>query len=284
MLNRKYTGVRSMGACVYAHLSSWLHSPRTMIMGIVILFSMYINARNFGFNLSVQHHTAHLGEAIFTYLNQGFKVEMTTVFLLVMVSEIPKRIAFQNTMLLRISRKKWLASQILFCVTVVVLMITLLTAFCTVISLPYIEPGSGWSDLERLAADPDYQYEFQLVPEYIRGMSPFGACLCAAAVLFSFWITMLLVILLFSIFGQPNLGMLIYVSIIQFALTVRYEWIGIHVPTDYATLGAVAYQFSGRELEYLPKVLGVYVLIDLAMIVCMTVRVHHTDLCFNGKE
>ena len=30
----------------------------------------------------------------------------------------------------------------------------------------YDTPGGGWSDLERLAADPDYVYEVQFAPAY----------------------------------------------------------------------------------------------------------------------
>lgn len=276
---------RSMRACLYAHMSAWLHSPRTAVMGIVILCFTYMHARSFGYLLSIYGHTAHLGETVFWYLNTGFNVVMTSTFLLIMVSEIPKRTSFQHTMLIRITRGKWLASQILFCFTVTLLMLTLMSAFCIALSLPYLTPGSGWSDLERLSQNPDYQDEVQLVPLYLRVLTPLRACLYAGAVVFFFWFTMLLVILLFSTLGQPNAGLLIYIFILQFSLTFRFEMVpGMRTPTHYASLAAVAGQFQGKELAALPLVLGVYAALDVALIALMMLRIRHTDLCFSGKD
>lgn len=274
-----------MRACVYAHFSAWLHSPRTIIMGIVILCFTYMHARSFEYTLSLRNYTAHLGETVFNYLDSGFNVVMTSTFLLIMVSEIPKRISFQHAMLIRTSRRKWLLSQILFCVCVVLLMLILMTVFCTVLSLPHITPGSGWSDLERLAENPDYQYEIHLIRESILVLSPFQACMCAAVVLFFFWFTMLLVILLFSLLGQPNAGLLIYMFILEFALTFRFEMVPhMRTPIHYATLAALSNQFEGREIASLPLVLGVYVGVDTVLISSMIVRISRTDLCFNEKD
>lgn len=285
MHNSKRSFRKQMQACLYAHFSAWLHSPRTIVMGIVILCFAYMHARSYGNMLSLYHYEVHLGETIFYYLNSGFQVVMTSTFLLIMVSEIPKRIPFQNTMLIRITRGKWLASQVLFCVAVVLLMLAFMTAFCTILSLPYLTPGSGWSDLERLAENPDYQYEIPLVAEYIRVLSPLQACLCAASVIFLFWLTMLLVILLFSLLGQPNAGLLIYMFIVLFSLTFRFEMVPyMRTPIHYANLEAVSCQFEGKELASLPMVLGVYVGIDILFITIMALRIQHTDLCFYGKD
>lgn len=285
MHNSKRSFRKQMQACLYAHFSAWLHSPRTIIMGIVILCFAYMHARSYGYTLSLQNYEAYLGETVFNYLNSGFNVVMTSTFLLIMVSEIPKRIPFQNTMLIRITRGKWLASQILFCIAIVLLMLVFMTTFCTILSLPYITPGSGWSDLERLAENPDYQYEIPLVAEYIRVLSPLQACLCAASVIFLFWLTMLLVILLFSLLGQPNVGLLIYMFILEFALTFRFEMVPyMRTPIHYATLVAVGNQFEGKELASLPMVLGSYVAIDILLISIMALRIRHTDLCFYGKD
>lgn len=37
MHNSKPSIFRQIRACVYSHFSAWLHSPRTIVMGIVIL-------------------------------------------------------------------------------------------------------------------------------------------------------------------------------------------------------------------------------------------------------
>lgn len=285
MPDAKSSLARQMLSCLYVHFSAWLHSPRTVIMGIVILCFTYMHARSFGHTLSVYNLTAHLWETVFWYLSTGFNVVMTSTFILLMVSEIPKRTPFQNSMLVRVTRGKWLSSQLLFCFTVALLMLILMTVFCTVLSLPYIKPGDGWSDLERLAENPDYQYEVQLVPVYIRVLPPWQACLWAGAIVFLFWVTMLLVILLFSIWGQPNVGLLLYIFLLQFSLTFRFEMVpGMRTPTHFASLCAVANQFEGKELASLPIVLGAYIIIDFLLIALMMLRIQHTDLCFSGKD
>jgi len=285
MRNSKPSVCRQMRACVYSHFSAWLHSPRTLVMGIMILCFAYMHARSYGHTLSMRGYAAHLGEMVFSYLYNGFNIVMTSTFLLIMVSEIPKRIAFQNTMLIRITRKKWVISLILFCVVVVVLMLAFMTIFCTILSLPYITPGGGWSDLERLAENPDYQYEIPLIREYVRVLSPLQACICAASVVFFFWLTMLLVILLFSLFGQPNLGLLVYMFILEFALTFRFEMVpNMRTPIHFATLVAIGNQFPGKELVSLPLVLSAYILIDAGIIATMMIKARHLDFCFSEKE
>ena len=285
MRKAKPSVCRQMGACLYAHLSAWLHSPRTLVMGVILLLYTYMHAVNFRYMLSLYDHTAHVGEMIFWYLNSGFNIVMTSTFLLIMVSEIPKRIAFQNSILARVPRSRWVISLVLFCIVVVLLMMVLMTAFCALLSLPYTTPGNGWSDLERWAENPDYQYERQLVPEYIRVLSPFQACLCAASVIFCFWLTMLLVILTCSVLGFPHAGLLLYMFILQFALTFLFEAVpGMRTPIHYATLNNMALQFPEKELATLPALLAVYLAIDAVLIAAMMFRVHHTDLQFSGKE
>ena len=271
---------RQMSVCLCAHFSAWLHSPRVIVMGIVILCHACMHARNFDYILMVNNYTAHLGEMAFSYLNRGFQITMASTFLLVMMSELPKRMSFQYAMLLRVTRGKWLASLILFCLIAVLLMLVLLTGFSVALSMPYVTPGGGWSDLERLAENPDYKYAPQFVQEYIRVLNPLQACLCAASVVGFFWFTMLLVILLFSLLNHPNVGMLIYMFILLFHLTFMFEILDIRTPIHYATLEAVSVQFHGNVLASLPLVLGVYASIDLLLISLMALRVRRMDLQF----
>ena len=46
MHNSKPSIFRQIRACVYSHFSAWLHSPRTIVMGIVILCFAYMHARS----------------------------------------------------------------------------------------------------------------------------------------------------------------------------------------------------------------------------------------------
>ncbi|MEG0901378.1 MAG: hypothetical protein RSG96_04610 [Clostridia bacterium] len=272
-------------ACLRAHLSAWFHSPRTFLMGLFILCLTYMLTRSYEHTLLTLGYHAHFMESIFYHLHMGFNMTMTSAVLLIMVSEVPKRISFQNYMLIRTSRVKWLFSQILFCVAVVLLMLFLITSFSALLTLPYVTPGEGWSDLERLALNKNYLYEQQLVPLYIHSINPLQACLYATAILFFFWLTMVLVILLCSILGQPNLGLILYIFIILSPRSIRYEafpW--LKTPMHFSTLGAIAAQFPKHEIAAAFYTVFIFLLIDVTLIAVMILHIGHADLCFSGKE
>ena len=66
MRNSKPSVCRQMRACVYSHFSAWLHSPRTLVMEIMILCFAYMHARSYGHTLSMRGYAAHLGEMVFS--------------------------------------------------------------------------------------------------------------------------------------------------------------------------------------------------------------------------
>ena len=277
--------LRPLYALLRGQMTDWLYSPRTIMMGLVILSLGFINAKSFQKAVIDYALTSHFGEAMYTYLSTGFgNLLMISVYFLVMVSEIPRRIPAQLTMLIRTNRMKWLKSQILFCFIIVILMIALLTLLSMVLTLPYVTPGSGWSmrssNLE-LNYIPDY------VPDYIRVMTPFQANALAISVLFAFWFTMVLVILLFSLAGKPNVGLIIYVSILMVAVTLMWEylppWFKTIIPTNYATLSNIGVTFPNRELKSVPIVLLSYAIADVMLIGGMVIIVRNMDLHFIKK-
>ena len=75
--------------------------------------------------------------------------------------------------------------------------LALMTVSSVLFSLPYVTPGGRWSDLERLAADPDFIYEPPYIPAYVpASLSLLAAGMIAGAVLFLFWTAMAFIILL----------------------------------------------------------------------------------------
>lgn len=277
---------RALFALLRGQISDWLHSPRTILMGIVILLLTYLYARSYQAFLTSSNLFSYFGEALYMYLSSCFgNITLTSAFLLLMVSEIPRRIAFQTSMLIRSSRRKWLHSQILFCFLIVFLMLLFMTCFCVLFTLPGITPGTGWSDLARIAADPAAEFEAQLVPEYIRVLQPWQAGLLSAGILFSFWFVMVLVILMFSLAGKPNGGLILYVFLLVLHVTLLWERIpGFRSPADYATLSAVALLYPDCELQMIPRVLLAYGCIILFMIGFMHLQVRGMDMCFNRKD
>lgn len=268
-------------ACLQGDMSLWLHSMRTGLMLVFILLMNFMLVRSNATMIGMYGYKVHLGETLFTCLNSGFNLIMTSVAFLVMISEIPKRVSYQKYVLIRLSRGKWLLSLIVFCIGIVAFFLLFMTAMCALFSLSYVTPGSGWSDLERLAENADYIYEMQIIPQYIRGLSPFQACFLAWFVLFCFFLTMTLLILSFSLFEMPNLGIVVCVSLLLLNITVLFEYLpGIVLPSNFATLGAIVSVKPEHEFEMLLKVLVGYGIVDALIIALMSFRVKKMDMQF----
>ena len=151
-----------MCAALYGHFGLWAHSLRTVLMLIFALMMNYMLVRSEGARVMNAGYQVHMGEMLFSYLHQGFNMIMASLAFFVMMSEIPKQVPYQKYSTLRMTRRRWLASLMLFCMMIVLLYLALMIVSSVLFSLPYVTPGGGWSDLERLAADPDFIYELKL--------------------------------------------------------------------------------------------------------------------------
>ena len=281
---RKY--LRSIRALVRGQISDWVHSPRTVIMILIIIILAYINGKSFEKTLADYSLTSHAGDALYIYLSRAFgNLLMISAYFLIMMSEIPRRIPAQLSMLMRTTRLKWLHAQTLFCALIPLLMIGMLSLLSMALTFPYLTPGSGWS---MMSSDPGVLYMPEFIPEFIRAISPLQANLLALAMLFAFWFTMVLVILLFSLAGKPNVGLIIYVSILMLASTLTWEsfppWLRAVIPTNYATLANISALFPGQELSTVPIVLLIYAAVDALLIGGMILIVKRMDMQFTRKD
>lgn len=269
-------------------LVDWFHSPRTLISAFFLIALAYMNARSFSYMLETSFLYAYAGETVYYYISNGFgNMTMTSALFLIMMAEIPRRIAFQNVLLVRSSRKSWLASQVMFCCLISVAMICFMLVLSLLFSAASISGGTGWSDLERMAADPDAEWLPQLTNAFIRQITPIQASGLAALILFFFWFTMTLVILLCSLFEKPNAGVMVYVSLLVLHVTIVWEalpsWMR-YMPINFSTLISTAANFPEHEFQGIPYVLGVYVLIDLLLILIMAVKVKRMELFFSERR
>ncbi len=120
--------------------------------------------------------------------------------------------------------------------SVFLLFMTQQCAHCFLLS--YVLQEARMERFERLAENADYIYEMQIIPQYIRGLSPFQACaswrgLCCFA---SFDDDLL--ILSFSLFEMPNLGIVVCVSLLLLNITVLFEYLpGIVLPSNFGNFG-----------------------------------------------
>lgn len=263
---------------------TWLYSPRTWFSLIALFLIIYVTSSSFQFNLERSELYAYAGETAYYYLGGGFgNITLTSALFLIMMTEIPLQTSWQNDMLLRSNRRKWLGAQIVFCLFVTALMIVLMLTFTMLTSIPYLRAGSGWSDAERLSKE--IETAVPLVTPFIRSISPAAAALCAAGILFFFWFTMTMVILFFSLCGKPSLGVLLYVFLLILHVTVLWEfvprWLSWH-PISFSTANAVLGKL--RNVSGLYYVLAGYVLTDALFIYAMYRKIKRMDIFFIGKD
>jgi hypothetical protein len=266
----------------------WFYSPRTWISLLVVLAITYMNARSFTYWLASAELYAHPGECVYYFFTTGFgNVSLTSAMFLVMMAEIPRPEAWQNIMLMRGGRTTWLFAQIVFCLVATLLMILFMLLSTFFMTLCSMTPGTGWSDVERIAADPDAAYQVQLTYSYIRVLSPLVAFLYAAAVLFLFWITMTLVILLCTLYGKPGFGVILYASMLALNVTVMWEmlpsWMS-WMPVNFSTVTSIGSRFEGCELTAVRYTICAYVLIDALLVLVMFWRVKAMDLYFKERN
>lgn len=166
-------------------------------------------------------------------------------------------------------------------------MISAMLLLSMLMTLPSITSGYGWSDLERIASNPEKEWGMQLTSEYIRIISPFQASVLAAIILFAFWFTMILVILFCTLMGRPNLGLILYVSILVLHITVLWEelpsWMQ-YMPANFATLSAIGSRFVEHEMKSISIVIGAYLVLDILIVWLMNQKTKTMDLFFMEKD
>ena len=272
-------GILSMAT---ANFDSWMRSPRTLVMLLFIIAICYLQMCGYKMTLETTGYTMHFGETIFYEFNFGCNIQMTTALFLIMVSELPRRISFQQYSLIRSSRWRWTMAQILYCFMMVVAMLLLILLFISLFALPLVTEGGGWSDTERIEQG-FIQPEEALIEEYIRNQfSPLEAFMIAIIPTFFFWFVMVLVILLFGIWGKAVFGVLVYAFIMLAHVTIYFEYfpIPISMPIHFATLRNLVIGREGQEIAELMKAIAGYVVLLAGLVITMLISAKRVELDF----
>lgn len=276
-------GVLSMAL---ANFDSWLRSPRTLLMLLFIAAICYLQMCGYEMTLVETGYTMHMGETLFYEFNFGCNMPMTTVLFLIMVSELPRRIAYQQYSLIRSSRCRWMAAQLLYCLMMVVAMILLILICITAMALPLVTEGTGWSDAVRIATGQIEPYE-ALIDEFIlNNFSPFTALLVSIIPMFCFWLTMVFVILLFGVWGAPVFGVLAYAFLMVANVTILFEAFPfpLILPIQYATLQGIITGYTDLEIARIVKTTGVYAALIAGLIIVMMISVKRTEMNFHAES
>lgn len=273
---RKKNGVWSItSAC----LSSWLHSPRTIIVLIFIFALCLSEAFLHQGNLAQQELALTWGETLYYYLSYGFNVLMSSSLFLVMADELPRQITFQSYALIRTKRVKWLMAQLLFCLLLVLIMLVLCSGTILLASIGHSVPGTGWSDMEAVKQGWLMESQDGVVSAMIRNhYTPLQATGLAVLPLGLFWLTMLLVIVLFGLYGKSIIGLsLCLMSVLSSIIIMNVQWADLPLPIFFATLGNL---IASNDMVTYWRAIGGYGIVIISLIGFMIWQVKRADLHF----
>lgn len=145
MSKEKPLAIRSiLSAC----LSSWAHSPRTLVLLIFIIMLGISEADIAITNFTNQQLQLSSGDVLYYHLAKGFNTIMSSAMFLIMADELPRKISFQNYLLIRTNRVKWLFAQIFMCFILALLMLMLCCVTVFLASLTHVSSDWQWSDCQ----------------------------------------------------------------------------------------------------------------------------------------
>ena len=263
----------------YANLESWIHTPRTIIMLIMIVMLCFLEVKRMFATLDQMGVTLYWAEMPYKLLENGVNVFVSSILFFVMVSELPRQLPYQNLMLIRSDRRQWLTAQIAYS-TWMVLAVLLLLIVCTLIfSIGGAPLQSGWSDNARIAEGSMLETG-ALIPAYIREhFSTITAIFYAVLPLLCFWFSMSMIILLCSLLGSQFIGLIIC------AFALLGHFIGSYdfpYPIKFAIVQELNPDIFGPERYRIT--IGVYMALNALMILGMYLRIKHTNLVFSTQN
>lgn len=264
---------------VSANLDSWIHTPRTIIMLIFTLMLCYLEVKTQVKILDRAGIVMYWYEIPYVLMSSGINISMSSILFFVMVSEMPRKLPYQNYMLIRSNRRQWLTSQIVYSISIALLVILLLVICVMIFSTGQAGAGTGWSDTARIAEGSMMEFD-AVVPRYVREhFAPAFAILYAALPVFLFWFSMAMVILLCTLLGSQFIGLLVcafallghFVGSYNFAYPINYAIVQNMNPDIF---GPERYQWT----------MGAYLIINALMILGMYVRIAKSDLVFYAEN
>ena len=260
----------------------WIGAPRTswMILPILLLCVLQVVQ---GWKGPLRDETLFPLEVIIDHFYGGFNLMMSSSIFLLGCSEIPKRIPWQQQMLIRASRRSWLLAYIGQCLLMVLVTIAMMIAITLLLSIGHMRPGNGWSDLERIAREEILPAESIMPPFLVENMTPLQGALMCLAPLTLFWFSMLLVILLFGMTSKPHAGLMIcaFAVLSHVCLLVDDGWMAVFALFRYARLSGM--DLARYGMTYFWKAMIGYAALDLGLIAIMTVMVKRMDLTLTSS-
>lgn len=269
---------QSTVALAFCNLDSWLHTPRTLIMFVAAVLTCFVESQKLFRTYSFDGYSLNIVESIFLLAYTGFNLLMSSMMFFVMISELPRQLSFQYYSLIRFSKRKWLNSQVLYCLGMVVafLLALLLCAFVFCSYRAAWHPG--WSPILRREIPSAYVWISESV---VGNCSTVGALLAALVPIVGMWFTLSMFLLLMNLLGVAKLGLMAA----AFALIADYISIQSDLPVSpmqYATLFSI--DSHGSLTKTFVIMVVMYFVINALLYIIMWYRVKRMDLSFDPQK
>ena len=264
----------------WANFETWFHSPRTIIMLFFVFSECFMLMKGLDRMMMTYFEGArmHLMEMLAYRISEGCNLPVMSTLLLVTINEMPRNIRFQYYSAIRSNKRKWLSSQIVYCLMLSLFMMLIIIVFMLICAIPLAEPGYGWSDIERIEMGKS-DWEQTIVNQFlIKNFSPHQAVVFCTIPVILFWFTMMLVILLFGLFGFSSFGVIIYMFMLVSNIILLIDVFGFfNFPIAYATFLRIGDENGGNEVLTLFNVFCGYLIIIGLIVLTMNYLIYKID-------
>lgn len=275
--------VKLISNMAWTNFDTWIHAPRTLLMFMFITIECFMLIRGLVQMQKIYFggRALHLVEMLVYRMAAGCNLPVTSILMLVMVNELPRRIRVQHYMMMRSDKKYWLSGQILYLFMIVASMIAMVTLSMIIFALPYAEPGYGWSDIARINAN-ESTWEEAILPTYlIKTFTPLQALFFCMIPLGLFWLLMMFIILLTGLLGSSLVGTLICAFILVAQVTFLFDGFSwARFPIEYGSYNGITMRCIGNEAIGLIRTFGGYAIAIGALLFLMFRRVRKIDFDF----
>ena len=259
-------------ACEIAayNLHDLLFSPRTILLLVAACMLTMVQITNVYRTAMFYEMTLNISEVTFYYAFMGFDTIMCSMIFFVMVSEIPRRVSFQNYALMRSGKLAWLNGQVLYSVGTVLIFAGCMVLFSLLAACWKAPWGFGWTNAFRT---PEGQITFAVPDWMLDRWTPLTAMLYSLIPPMLLWLTITMTMMTFGLYGMPKVGFFL----VSFLLIIGYIYIQTDPPFELQQVAAALFIRPMSPRDILP-VVGGYLLLNGVLYGLMAVRVTRYDL------
>ena len=272
---------------IWANFDSWIRSPRTVLLFVFLSAICLIEVRHYGRIPSYLEYGLHWDELCAYCSYSGCDIKYTSIILLIMMSEVPRKLSYQYQHLMRLGRTKWINAQILYCILSVIAVQVFILLFVSLGLSSFGIHETGWST-ESVIADGIATEDDILIPLWIQEkFSPLETTLICQIPIFLFWSEMILIVLLTGLIFSSSIGIILYTFIIMSNIIIMVEAFDPRLfVMNYVTVATIAKSvpYGVPPFDYLLSIILKYAIIILVTIIVIHHVVKKKDINYSSMK